>query len=271
MSAFVLLVLHSALALEVELVATGDFLPTDAAPSADGSVVWFLTDDESGSALYRVEADGTVVRRAGFEHAMGLAQSADDRTVWVGDARGVWAVPAAGGPVRPVAGGLGYEVHQLDVAGRLVFAATAPDGSEGVFALSPREGRVRRLAGGFEAPPTGAFVLAPGDLVVALEDGSLYRQTGGERMLLASGVQMGLPTGMALGPDGSTLMVSSLSEAGTSQVLLVDVDVGVVGTFEEVIGANVGSGGLHQASGAAVWAWAGITSGGSGAVYRIHD
>lgn len=270
MSVFVLL-LHSALALEVELVATGEFLPTDAAPSADGSVVWFLTDDEGGSALYRIEPDGSLVRRAGFEHAQGLALSAADRTVWVGDARGLWMVPAAGGAVRPVAGSLGYEVHQLDIAGRLVFAATAPDGTEGVFALSPREGRARRLAADLDAPPTGAFVLAPGDLVIALEDGDLVRQVGGERRLLASGVQPGLPTGMALGPDGSTLMVSSLSEAGTSQVLLVDVDSGVVGTFDEVIGANVGSGGLHQASAAAVWAWAGITSGGTGAVYRIQD
>jgi hypothetical protein len=123
----------------------------------------------------------------------------------------------------------------------------------------------------WEGPPPSGLALAG--------DGALYAAAGDQVLLLgeegataiAEGVRLGEPAGIALTPDDSTLMVSSVSEEGHSQVLLIDRQTLAQSTFDEVIGENTGSGGLHRAQdNAAVYGWAGYSSEGTTTVYRVQ-
>jgi sugar lactone lactonase YvrE len=101
--------------------------------------------------------------------------------------------------------------------------------------------------------------------------GSVFRITGGNVETLASPVRTGDPAGIALTLDESLLLVSALeTNRDSSMVLVIDLVGGRQGVVNAVIGANIGSGGLHRAHNRNLLAWCGVTTGGGGIVYRVE-
>ena len=81
----------------------------------------------------------------------------------------------------------------------------------------------------------------------------------------------GDPAGIALTLDESLLLVSALeTNRDSSMVLVIDLATLRLGVVNQVIGANIGSGGLHRAQGRNLLAWCGVTVGGGGIVYRVE-
>lgn len=255
------------------LLAAGDLdAPTDATPSADASSIYFVTDGTAGSFLYEI-TDAGVTSLASFTHARGLVVGPEGDTVYVADpgADGLFSVSTAGGEASVIMNTQGFAPTAVEISnGELYFAGTDPmDGGAAVYRIS--------LSGGMPALVATApveldgVVVGPDGVVYAAGGGTVFSIVDGMVSALAEDLTLGDPAGLALTPDDSTLMVSSLSAEGTSQVVLIDLATGAISTYDDVIGANVGSGGLHRAQGdASVYAWCGITSGGEGSVYRIN-
>lgn len=251
---------------EVVPVSSADH-PLDAATTADGATVFFVTDGASGSALFRA-TEGAPVRLATFTHATSLVVARDGATVYVGEAAGgVLAVPVAGGDPVQVPGTEGFSVAMLDLTDRLILAGADADGTPGVFVVAAAGGTPETVVTGLEAAPTGVLQLPEGDFAVALPAGRIVRAEGATGTTLYQGEALGTPPGMALSPDGQ-LMISSLSAEGTAQVVFLDLATGATSIFDDVIGANTGAGGLHKAAEAAVYAWADAIP--PGRVYRIQ-
>ncbi|MFN8556489.1 MAG: hypothetical protein U0531_03765 [Dehalococcoidia bacterium] len=80
--------------------------------------------------------------------------------------------------------------------------------------------------------PDGLAVTRDGEVYVAarasVDDstGAVFRVLDGALDTLADGALLGGPAGLALTLDEGTLLVSSLSAGGTSQVLIVDLATG---------------------------------------------
>ena len=65
-------------------------------------------------------------------------------------------------------------------------------------------------------------------------------------------------------------MLSSMSADGTAQVLIIDREPLEQSVFDDVIRANTSAGGLHRArNDSSVYAWADLTAGSTGSVYRV--
>jgi sugar lactone lactonase YvrE len=101
--------------------------------------------------------------------------------------------------------------------------------------------------------------------------GSVFRITGGNVETLVARVRTGDPAGIALTLDESLLLVSAVeTNVDSSMVLVIDLATGRLGVVNQVIGANIGSGGLHRAQHSNLLAWCGVTTGGEGIVYRVE-
>jgi hypothetical protein len=101
--------------------------------------------------------------------------------------------------------------------------------------------------------------------------GSVFRITGGQVESLADHVRLGKPAGITLTLDESHLLISALdTNAGSAQVLVIDLQTQQQGIVNKVIGVNHASGGLHRAHNRDVMAWADLTAGAGGTVYRIN-
>lgn len=245
---------------EVVHVASAE-RPLDATPSPDGAEIYFVT----ATALYRV-ADPPVK----LADVAATSVVATDDALLVGTAAGVVSVPPTGGTPTPVPGTEGFQVGMLDLAGDLIIAGADSMGAAGVFAVDVAGGTPEAVVTGLAAVPNGVLALPDGDFAVALPSGLIVRANGNESETLYQGETLGTPAGMALAPDG-TLMISSLSAEGTAQVVILNLETRETAIFNDVIGANEGAGGLHQAEGAPVYAWADapccVAGGG---VYRIR-
>lgn len=270
--------------------------PLDAAPSPDGATIYFVASGGSqGAGLFRVAAAGgaaaEVFTGAPFATPRGLAISSDGQRVVVADATagargGLYVVPAAGGAPTLLAGTegtapQGLEIVSQDGADQVYFTGAAADGTPAVYRIALAGGAASAVAqGGMLRHPSSVVVTRAGVIFVSDRAdastglGSVLRIDGASVTSLVNNVRLGDPAGIALSPDEGTLGVSSLDpNAGTSQVLLVNVATGMTSVFSRVIGANRSSGGVHRAHGGASTdlAWCGVTAGtgGNGAVYRI--
>ncbi|NUN12269.1 MAG: hypothetical protein HUU55_01390 [Myxococcales bacterium] len=248
-------------------VADGLDFPNDAAPSADGSSVWYVLSGSDQPGLYRVGSGEAPTLITAITDVTSLVLSADDTTAWVGTPSGIVSVDTASGQSETVPGSEACSVTHLSLAADIVIAGTC-DGKTGVFTLPLIGGSVvseLETAGA----PSGVFAFGDGTFAVA-EGRSVYRRGGSEDTVLIEDATLGTPTGMALTPDGGTLMVSSLSSAGTAQVILVELTTGTNSIFDEPIKHNTGAGGLHRAADTSnIYAWADFTGGSKGKVYKI--
>lgn len=265
--------------VEVRAAAENLDRPIDAAPSPDGTVIFFLQDIATGQGLFAIDSEGDTAPRQvadGLSDATSLAISGDANAVVVADATGLTRITADDGTMTPIAEAATYQPRGLDLipgaAGDLVvFTGVDPtDNTPGVFEVPLAGGTVERIATGFDpaAELDGVTVMADGTAWVTDQRGMVYQvETGSAPKTIVGDTIVGDPAGIALTLDETTVLVSSVSASGTSQVLLIDVAAGTTSVFDDVIRANSGSGGVHRARDLATFAWCGIGAGGT--VYRI--
>lgn len=173
----------------------------------------------------------------------------------------------------------GLEVVQQNGAELIYFTGIDPnDDLPAVMKVAADGGPITLIAKGPPlVEPVGVTVDANGVVYVTDQAaggnglGSVFRITEGNVETLVARVRTGEPAGIALTLDESLLLVSALeTNRDSSIVLVIDLAQGRQGIINEVIGANIGSGGLHRAHNHNIMAWCGVTTGGGGVVYRVE-
>lgn len=196
----------------------------------------------------------------------------------------IFRLPAGGGTATLVAGTehttpRGLEIVQQNGTETLYFTGIDPlDDQPAVMKVAAGGGPVTVIAKGPPlVEPVGVTVDANGVVYVTDQAaggnglGRVFRIAAGNVETLAAHVRTGDPAGVALTLDESLLLVSALEpNQDSSMVLVIDLAKGRQGVVNQVIGANIGSGGLHRAHGRNLMAWCGITAGGGGVVYRVE-
>ncbi len=198
---------------------TGATLPWDAVPSPDGATVYFTAIAEDGCpAIFRADPSSGVVTTlaacAPFVMPMGIAISLDGQTLYVTDSytagpagNAIFAVPTdSSAPVSTIAGTHG----------------TAPQGVE----VGLRNG-VETLY------YTGIDLLNGQPTVYALPT------TGGAPEVLAQGMPMIAPSGVAVSPDGGTVFVLDRYASGNGLGAVLRISDGQA----IIIQSNVRTGG----------------------------
>lgn len=268
-------------------VATSAQTPWDAVPSPDGTTFYFTAVGSDGVAgVFSVPASGgdpqTVFSGSPLVTPLGIAISTDGQTLYVTDAwsagangNAVFAVNIAAASVQAIEGTRGTEPQGIEVA--------SLNGADQIFftGMNPNDGQPALYTIAAGAPTIllqGAPLVAPSG-VVAAQDGSIYildrlasgnglgsvlRIRDGVAETIAPNVRTGAQlAGLALTMDETTLLVSSLdSQAGTAQVLAIDLATLQTSIINDVIGENTSAGGLHRAHSDNVFAW--VDSGGGG-------
>ncbi len=239
--------------------------PLDATPGPDGEAVWWLGTAAGVSGVWQIDRSTPLAEIAGGRN---LVFSDDGATIFVSAAGGLFAVPAAGGAPALMPGTELLAPEGLDtvtLGGTAYVYATAPgaqEGEQGLYRISE--------SGGVEAILTGAPFVAPGGVVVGADgvvwvvdqeaglgaSGALIRVVDGAATIVADSFIAGDPAGVAFTPDEGALMISSLDDSWHSQVLIVSAADYSTSVFNDVIGENDTSGGLHRADGTGSYAWA---------------
>jgi len=252
--------------------------PLDAVPGSGGAI-YFTADGPSGPGVFVTssEREGPRALAVGkpFVRPVGIAISADERSVYVADAQAnaVFSLPVAGGPPVPLAGSAGLAPRGLEVKGdQLYLTGVDPaSGKPAVLSMPTGGGQAKVLASGLVLPD-GVAVRDDGTVFVTDRfGGTVSRIADGRATPLtgASNLSLGQPAGLALNGDGTGLLVSALNPtSGTARVLIIDIDSGRSRVFDDVIGANHGAGGLHKARSGSSYAWCDVSR--SGRVYRIE-
>jgi hypothetical protein len=276
--------------VDVTPAAEGDDIfkaPLDAAPSEDGLTFFFAATDTatSASTVFSVPAAGgsvsTVWSGAPLVNARGIL--AVGATLFAADpgAGSILSMPASGGSMPAfVAGTELMKPTALSSSPEgLIFTGVDPSsGDAAVLRIPIGGGPVAVVYSGSPLmAPDGVAAGGDGTIYVAdardgaKANGAVFAITGGSVKTLAEKVALGSPAGIALPRDEATLWVSSLDpEAGTSQVLIIDLKSGGTSVFNGVIGANTASGGLHRAAKADIFSWCGVTAGTQGTVFRVE-
>lgn len=263
----------------VRVAADGLDAPLDATPDAAGRTIYFLTHQAGGRALLRVEDGAPVELAAGLgAAARSLAIAGDGSALAVADG-GLERVATADGARGRIAEAEDFDVRGVDVVREggvetIFFTGVDPaDGEVGVFRAPLAGGAVEVVSKGFGAADLdGLARAADGTLYVSDLMGALWRaRTGEAPEAVLTDIRVGDPAGVALTRDESTLLISSLSDAGASQVVLLDTAALTTGVFDGGgIGENRASGGVHRARDVDVFAWADVTAGAHGTVYRVE-
>ena len=243
----------------------------DAALSPDGTVGFYAGHDGAAAIVGTIDAGGArvVLRGAPLQSARGLV-AADADTVYVADELGDAVYRVDGGVATRLAptAGTHPRVVELDDAGTLYWAGLDGDDAA-IFALTGDGRRVVARDPRFTSIG-GLDVADDGTVYVADDSGTVFRVAGASVTVLAEGLTLGDPAGVALTGDGATLLVSALDATGHSQVVLLDTATGARSTFHDVIGASTGSGGLHRAQDAVdQLIWVDLSAGTAGTVYRV--
>jgi len=268
-----------------------DDIPWDAAPNPDGTIFYFTTS----SGVFSVPAGGGEVETLSqtMVSPFGIAVSTDGETIYVADpwaagpaGNAIYAIPAAGGDPVAVGGTSGTSPRGLDVVnenGADFIYYTGVDPSNGQPAV------LKVLAeGGWNsvAIVSGAPLVDPSGIAVTNHSaiyvldrlasggglGSVFHIDGPVFEPVATGIRTGAQlAGIALSQAEDRLLVSQLdADAGTAQVLLINLINMDTSIVEAVINVNTSAGGLHRAYNADIFAW--LDSGGDdgrGQVYRI--
>lgn len=265
--------------------------PFDAAPSADGSRIYFTAIDsttgqpavfQSGAGAGSTAA--VLVNGASVGFGSSIATSTDGNTVYVADPAAstandkgvIFSVPGGGGSPTQLAETADYAPTSLSVArvgnaDVLYFiGADKADGSSGIF--QDRGGSVSAvIKGGAAGNPE---VLAAGN------DGTVYFFDSARGLVsVAPGAAAAAPlpgaaaslrgvSGLALSQDGSALIASTQSAAGTSSIQRISLADGSVAAESAAV-ASKEAGGLHRAANADVYAFADLSAGSSGTVYVL--
>lgn len=263
--------------------------PIDATPDAKGETIYYLGDSGQGLGLYSVPAAGgqaskKILSGAPLVAPVGVAYMPNDGQVYVADKMaGLFAVNATSGAATAVPGTDAMQPLALDVvdATKTIYFTSAKDGT--LYAVPAAGGTPTAISEvGKFADPQGVAVArnASAETVFVADrndgkSGVLYKVTGGKSTQLGGSFFPGTPTGIALPLDESVVAVSSLDAGGaSSEVDFFDATTGAKTTYNDAIKQNHGSGGLHRAYDANVFAWCGIgptgpTGPSGGSVYRV--
>jgi DNA-binding beta-propeller fold protein YncE len=221
----------------------------------------------------------------------GIATGTDGSMLYVADsayepASGgigtVWTLPAAGGALTSLAAAEGFAPRGLEVLSgaegdEVVFTGRNPaDGQPGLYKIV--SGTLVTVAKG--APfvePSGVAIVDENMMFVSDTDGTgdglgaVIMVMGGTATVLAPSIGVGYPAGIAVTANGTTVLVSGIDPATKKDVVyLVDVATKAVSTFNDTIGTNEESAGLHRAKNSDVFAWADLSAGTTGGtVYKI--
>ncbi len=263
--------------------------PLDATPNPAGDVIYFTAQTINGKSkgVFTVAASGGKAAQlfvgAPLVAPAGIAMSVDGSQIFVADAaaNGIFSVNANGSGVPSfVPGTQGTSPRNIDVVSQqaqMTMYFTGKDPSDGQPA-------VFKILAGTASQPAVVFKGAPlndPDGVAVAPDGTVYvsdhaamdkvfKIAGGAITILVDNVRLGNPGGIALTSDGSTLLVSSFqTNSKYDQVLVVNTATGATSIVTDVVGKNKHAGGIHRAHNANVFAWADLTAGGTGRVYRV--
>jgi hypothetical protein len=276
---------------------TSAILPWDAVPGPDGTTIYFTGIGTDGQPdVFSISAGGGEVTPlaadAPLVMPLGIATSTDGQTLYVTDpwaagslGNAILALPSSGDGEATVVSGTqgtipqGIELVSHDGADQIYFTGIDPtDGQPAVYSIPAAGGTVTLIA-------KGKPLVAPSGISVA-KDGTVYvldRLASGNGLgsvvrINSSGVNTiaenvrtgGQIAGLTLTMDEALLLVSSLdSTAGTAQVLVVDLATMQSSIINNVINANTGAGGLHRAHNVNEFAWADLTAGTAGTVYKV--
>jgi DNA-binding beta-propeller fold protein YncE len=267
---------------------TAATLAWDAVPSPDASVIYFTAMGEDGTpGVFSIPAAGgepsIVASGAPLVMPFGIAISTDGQMLYVtnpwtagSDGNAIYAVPTASGQATVVEGtqgtaSQGIEVVNQNGADQIYYTGIDPsNGQATVYRIAVSGGEVALIA-------KGAPLIAPSGVAVA-QDGTVYvldrlasgnglgavlRIQGDSLDTIARDVRIGGQlAGLTLTLDESLLLISSLdTEAGTAQVLVIDLATMQTSIINEGISENTGAGGLHRAHHENIFAWADITPG----------
>lgn len=257
----------------VKLVASVSERALDATPSADGERIFFTAEDGGSAALYEAEDGGPTMIVGGFTELRSVAVVGGDALLVGqrdgGAAGGLYRASLDGGEPQAIAEDLGAR-SVTATADALYVAGVDPASSTPAVFRIPGGGAPELVQSGIPVDHVDGVASVGDELYVAAmgaSGGEIWRLQGATTQeKIAEGLTLGTPAGIAATLDGSTLLVSSLAADGTSQVVLIDLADRTQTIFDDVIGDNQSSGGVHRAVDANVFAWADYTG---GRVYRI--
>ncbi len=271
--------------------------PLDAAPSPDGSTMFWIATASQGPAVFSAPAAGgaptVVTQGAPLAQPTGIAVATDGSHLYLADQTATQAGNTAGpGAILSVStsgsanaatvlpGTEGRAPRGIDIVNQgdsdvIYFTGIDPaDGATGVFQVSTAGGTVTTLAEGAPFVATDSVVVSTQGVAYVTDDGTgtgqgrVFQVTGGTVKAVAQGLDLGHPAGVTLINTDATLLVSALDPASLSdEVLFVDLATGRQAAATKVIGAHKSSaGGLHRAHTAKVLGWADTV----GTVYRVR-
>ena len=285
----------------VTSVANGDTFqtPFDAAPSPDGTAIYFTgVDPVKGAAIFKVgnkAGSAPSVLTSGCAtpacdsfvgSPLGIAVSSDGATVYVADpaytsgasdSGSVFSVPSGGGSQTALAETAGYNARFITVSkvggsdNLYLIGDDKADGQAGIF--KDVGGTVTTVIKGGDPPAVA--VASDGTVYYLDQNGSVQKVgTGGTATALggsASNLAVSYPAGMALSQDEKSLLVPVFdSVTGAQAVTRIDVSSGAqTGIFLGLPRTNVEGGGLHRAANADVYSFVDSGAGSSGTIYLL--
>ncbi len=272
--------------------------PFDSTPSPDGSIIYLTAlTPEGDAAVFKAPCSTPLSQLAAGEPLVApfnIAISTDGTTLFVTDpgAEGpndekgmIFQLPADGGTPVAIAGTEGTEPRGLEVreeggAQIITFTGIDPsDGQPGVFSISAEGGQFSVLAKGEPfRDPGGVALAANGTVYVTDTDAGAGRLAnvvqlvpGDTPVVLASGIEVGFPAGVALTGDDQTVIVSAYDRAAdTDAVFFIDIASQAITPFTSGINTFTESGGLHRAKNAEVFSWCDSSANGTGTIFVLQ-
>jgi sugar lactone lactonase YvrE len=285
-------------------------MPVDATPSPDGKDVYFIAfstqpgPDGIGvvrvPAIFKVSAAGGAPPQKLHEgeplgSPFGITISDDGQTLFIADSSAdgntseegaersdgrVFAMSASGGAPSALAGTEGITPAGVEVLGASLYVTGRRDGQPGLYKTGIGGGAVSPVAVGAPFSDPGGVAVAKSGVAYVVDTGNavtgqamasvIVIQPDGRTEVIADGLSVGHPAGIALVNDDSAVLVSGLDNAsGTDRVFRIEVADRSMKTLDSKIGDFSESAGLHRARNAQVFAWADSHAIGTGTVYVL--
>lgn len=261
--------------LDVQLAAEDLDAPIDAVPAADGDAIYVLANHEGELAVLALDGGEVTPIATGLGPARSLDISSDGSFLVVADGGIEW-IALDGARTRIPGtddhGARGVDLVRVGSVDLVYFTGVDREtGAAAIYSVDLAGGPIEVVATGFADAQLDALVRGKDGTFYASDlRGRIWRASpSGPPEPILSSIGLGDPAGIALTTDESTLLVSSVSSSGTSQLALLDTRDLFVTIFSDVIGTNTDSGGLRRAESDDTFAWVGIATSGEGLVYRI--
>ncbi|MBX3188387.1 MAG: hypothetical protein KF819_15325 [Labilithrix sp.] len=286
-------------------------MPVDATPSPDGKDVYFIAyatvagPDGIGAvkvpAIFKVSAAGGAAPQKLHEgeplgSPFGITISDDGQTLFIADSSAdgdasedgaersdgrVFAMNANGGAPSPLAGTEGITPAGVEALGPSLYVTGRKDGQPGLYKTGIGGGMVSAVGVGAPFSDPGGVAVARNGVAFVVDTGNatteqalasvIMVQPDGKMEIIADGLAVGHPAGIALVNDDSAVLVSGLDYAsGTDRVFRIELGDRSMKTLASKIGDFYESAGLHRARNAQVFAWADSHANGTGTVYVLR-